>query len=146
VRFPRAVKQLLQHGLYLRDRRDARRLSRHGVKVALGRLKARLARLLAGTQMTNPINRRFAKHLRCYREAIFRYLERHGLEATNWPAEHEMRVVARFRKSCAGNRTERGARTTSVLLSVLRTAIKRNVDILNLVAAIMRDPAPRARL
>jgi hypothetical protein len=51
------------------------------------------------------------------------------LEATNWPAEHEMRVVARIRKSCAGNRTERGARTTSVLLSVLRTAIKRNVDI-----------------
>jgi hypothetical protein len=32
--------------------------------VALGRLKARLGRLLAGTQMTNPINRRFAKHLR----------------------------------------------------------------------------------
>ena len=146
VRFPRAVKQLLQDGLNLRDRRDARQLSRHGVKVALGRLKARLGRLLAGTQMTNSINRRFAKHLRRYRDAIFRYLERPGLEATNWPAEHEMRVVARIRKSCAGNRTPRGARTTSVLLSVLRTATKRNVDILNLVAAIMRDPVPRPHL
>lgn len=146
VRFPRAVKQLLQDGLELRDRRDARQLSQHGVKVALGRLKARLGRLLAGTQMTNPINRRFAKHLRRYREAVFRYLERPGLEATNWPAEHEMRVVARIRKTCAGNRTERGARTTSVLLSLLRTAIKRNCDILNLVAVILRDPVPRAHL
>jgi hypothetical protein len=67
-------------------------------------------------------------------------------EATNWPAEHERRVVARIRKSCAGNRTERGARTTSVLLGVLRTAIKLNVHILNLVAAIMRDPVPHAHL
>ena len=58
--------------------------------------------------MTSPIKPRFAKHLRRYREAIFRYLERPGLEATNWPAEHEMRVVARIRKSCAGNRTEQG--------------------------------------
>jgi transposase len=146
VSFPRAVKKLLQDGLDLRDRRDAKQLSPHGVKVALGRLKARLDRLLRGTQMTNPANRRFAKHLRRYRGAIFRYLERSGLEATNWPAEHEMRVVARIRKSCAGNRTERGAKTTSVLLSILRTAAKRNHDILALVAAILRDPVPRAHL
>lgn len=146
VRFPRGVKQLLQAGLALRDRRDARALSAHGVKVACGRLKARLGRLLDGGHITNPANRRFAKHLRRYREAIFRYLEKRGLEATNWPAEHEMRVVARIRKSCAGNRTERGARTTSVLLSILRTAIKRQCDILDLVGSILRDPVPRAHL
>jgi hypothetical protein len=60
VRFPRAVKKILQHGLTLRDRRDAQQISAHGLRVAHGRLKARVDHLLAGRQ-TNAVNRRFAK-------------------------------------------------------------------------------------
>jgi transposase len=146
VRFPRAVSKLLKEGLAVRDRRDEGKLSPHGLKVAVGRLKARLGRLIDGDQMTNPANVRFAKHLRRYRDAIFRYLEQPDLEATNWPAEHEMRLVARIRKSCAGNRTQRGADTVAVLLSVARTAAKRGLDLLDLVATIMRDPVPRPHL
>jgi transposase len=146
VRFPRAIKKLLQDGLALRDRRDARKLSPHGTRVAVGRLKARLNRLLDGGHVTNPVNARFVKHLLNYRHAVFLYLERRGIEATNWPAEHEMRLVARIRKSCAGNRTERGARTLAVLLSVFRTAEKRGYDLLDLTAAILRAPVPRPHL
>ena len=146
VRFPRAIKKLLQDGLALRDRRDEGELSAHGLKVAVGRLRARLNRLIDGGQVTNPANARFVKHLLNYRHAVFRYLERPGIEATNWPAEHEMRLVARIRKSCAGNRTERGARTLSVLLSVFRTGTKRGCDLLDLTATILRAPVPRPHL
>jgi transposase len=146
VRFPRAVKKLLQDGLALRDCRDHGEISPHGLKVAVGRLKARLNRLIDGGHVTNPVNARFVKHLLNYRHAVFRYLEQPGVEATNWPAEHEMRLVARIRKSCAGNRTERGARTLSVLLSVFRTGTKRGCDLLDLTATILRAPVPRPHL
>jgi transposase len=146
VRLPRAIKKLLQDGLALRDRRDAGEISPHGLKVAVGRLKARLNRLLDGGQVSNPVNARLVKHLLNYRHAVFRYLERPGVEATNWPAEHEMRLVARIRKSCAGNRTTHGARTLAVLLSVFRTGSKRGCDLLDLTAAILRAPVPRAHL
>jgi len=145
VRFPRAVKKILQHGLALRDRREARQISPHGLKVAHGRLKARLERLLAG-RPTNAINRRFANHLRRHQNEIFVYLQRPEIEATNWPAEQALRPAVVNRKTCAGNRSERGARTLSVLMSVLRTARQQGHRVLDVVAAILRDPVPRPHL
>jgi transposase len=145
VRFPRAVKQILQHGLALRDRRDARHISAHGLKVAHGRLKARLDRLLAG-QHSNAVNRRFANHLRRHRHELFVFLQRREVEATNWPAEQALRPAVVNRKTCAGNRSERGARTLSILMSVLRTAQQQRRRVLDVVADILRDPVPRPHL
>ena len=145
VRFPRAVKKILQHGLALRDRRDARQISAHGLRVAHGRLKARVDRLLAGHQ-TNAVNRRFAKHLRRHRNELFVFLQRPEVEATNWPAEQAIRPAVVNRKTCAGNRSERGARTLSVLMSVLRTTQQQGRQVLEVVAAILRDPIPRPHL
>jgi hypothetical protein len=47
ARFPRKVKQFLGDALDLRDRRDAGKISGHGLAVARGRLEKRLDRLLA---------------------------------------------------------------------------------------------------
>ena len=46
ARFPHRVKKFLQDSLALRDRRDAGRISDHGLAVARGRLEKRLDRLL----------------------------------------------------------------------------------------------------
>ena len=145
VHFPRAIKNVLQHGLALRDRRDAGQISEHGLKVAHGRLKARVERLLAGRH-TNAVNRRFAKHLRRHQDELFVFLQRPEVEATNWPAEQAIRPAVVNRKSCAGNRSDRGARTLSVLMSVLRTAQQQGRQTIGLVAAILRDPVPRPHL
>lgn len=120
VRFPRAVKAVLQSAIATRDRHRAGEVGDHGLLVAKGKLEARLDRLLE-SDLTNRHNRRFARHLRQYREAILPFMTRPELEATNWPAEQTIRPAVINRKTCAGNRTERGATTLAVLMSILRT-------------------------
>jgi len=108
MRFPRLVKAILRHSLALRDRRDAGQISPHGLRVAKGRLQAKMNRLLDG-RFTNLANRRFAKHLRRYRDNLFVFLERADVEATNHPAEQDIRIAVVNRKTCGGgNRTAKG--------------------------------------
>ena len=80
------------------------------------------------------------------RHEIFVFLRRPEVEATNWPAEQAIRPAVVNRKTCAGNRSQCGARTLSVLMSVLRTAQQQGCLVLELVAAILRDPIPRPHL
>lgn len=143
VRFPREVKEILQASLALRDRHDAGEISHHGLRVALGRLRARLGRRLRG-RFTNPDNRRLAKHLLRYEDALFVFLERDGVEATNWPAEQAIRPAVVNRKSCGGNRTEAGAQTQAVLMSLLRTCHQKGFDHPALFGAILQAPQPTA--
>jgi transposase len=138
VRFPRQVQDLLRAALAVRDRRDAAEISPHGVRVVKGRLAARMDRLLAGA-FTHAGNARLAKHLRRNQNALFVFLERADLEATNWPAEHAIRPAVVNRKSCGGNRTLRGATTQAVLMSLQRTCQQRDINSLSAVAAILRS-------
>ena len=120
VRFPRLVKAILRHALALRDRRDAGEISPHGLRVAKGLLQAKMNRLLHG-RFTNPANQRFAKHLRRYRDNLFVFLDRADVEATNYPAEQDIRIAVVNRKTCGGgNRTAKGAQAQSILMSVLQ--------------------------
>ena len=115
VRFPRLVKAILRHALALRDRRDAGEISPHGLRVAKGLLQAKMNRLLHG-RFTNPANQRFAKHLRRYRDNLFVFLDRADVEATNYPAEQDIRIAVVNRKTCGGgNRTAKGAQAQSIL-------------------------------
>ncbi|MFQ5792539.1 MAG: IS66 family transposase [Acidobacteriota bacterium] len=142
VRFPRKVKAILQDALRLRERRDTGKISPHGVRVATGRLRARMSRLISG-RITNPDNLRFANHLSRYQQALFLFLERSDVEATNWPAEHAIRPAVVNRKSCGGNRTEKGARTQAILMSILRTCHQRGRSALAVFQKMLRDPVPR---
>lgn len=142
AQFPSAVQAILQTALAVRDRRDTQQISLHGVKIAKGLLQARLARLLAGEQV-EPANRRLAKHLRRHEKEVFLFLERPEIEATNWPAEQAIRPAVVNRKTCAGNRTDRGAHNQGVLMSVLRTAHQRRLRPINLMTSILRNPRPQ---
>ena len=54
---------------------------------------------------------RFAKHLRRFRDNLFVFLDRADVEATNYPAEQDIRIAVVNRKTCGGgNRTAKGAR------------------------------------
>lgn len=138
VRFPRKVQDLLRTALAVRDRREAAEISPHGVRVAKGQLAARMDRLLAG-RFTDAGNARLAAHLRRNQEALFVFLEREGIEATNWPAEHAIRPAVVNRKSCGGNRTVRGANAQAVLMSLLRTCQQRKINPLSALTTILRS-------
>jgi len=142
VRFPRAVRALLEKGLEIRDRRDAGSMTPHGVQVARGQLQAKMDRLLDG-RFTHPENRRFANHLRRYRDALFVFLSHSGVDATNWRGEHAMRAAVMTRKCCGGgNRTEFGAETQAILMTILRTIHQKSLDQRRVVAEILAAPSP----
>ena len=90
--------------------------------------------------MSHGDNRRLAKHLSNLREALFVFLERADIEATNWPAEQGIRPAVVNRKSSAGNRTDPGARTQEILTSLLRTCEQMGFNPWVVLADIFRDP------
>lgn len=139
VRFPRAVKEVLQTALALRDRRDAGEVSLHGLRVAQGHLEARLDRLLAA-DFTAAANLRLAHHLINHRDALFLFLQRPEVEATNWPAEQAIRPAVVNRKSSGGNRTQAGAHTQAVLMSLLRTCHQRDLAPLQICTRLLQLP------
>ena len=146
VRFPRAVREILERALAVRDRRDAGTITSHGVQVARGQLQARMNRLLEGN-FTNPENLRFARHLRRYRNALFVFLSTDGVEATNWRGEHAMRAGIMTRKCCGGgNRTESGAETQAILMTVLRTIHQKSLDQRQIIAEILTAPIAQANM
>jgi len=138
ARFPRRVQEILLAALALRDRREAQTISPQGVRISKGRLAAEMERLLSGN-FTHKGNRRLAKHLRRNWKALFLFLDRDDLEATNWPAEHAIRPAVVNRKSCAGNRTRRGAEAQAVLMSLLRTFQLRGLNSISTFMGILRS-------
>jgi transposase len=138
ARFPRRVKEILLEALAVRDRREAKTITPQGVRIAKGRLAARMDRLLSGN-FTHEGNRRLVKHLRRYQKALFLFLDRDDLEATNWPAEHAIRPAVVNRKSCAGNRTRRGAKAQAILMSLLRTCQQRGLNSLSTFTILLRS-------
>ena len=142
AQFPRAIQILLQSALDLRNRRDREQISPHGLAVARGHLEARLDRALE-KRTRSPANRRLRNHIVRERETVFTFLYCPGLEATNWRAEQAIRPMVVTRKVWGGNRTARGARTQSILLSLLQTCRQQNRPVLPLLQRFLCSPRPR---
>jgi transposase len=139
VRFPRQVLELLGDAFGLRDRRDGGEISRHGLAVAVGRLEARLLRLLCWHR-ANPANERFAKHLWAHQNQIFTFLKIPGIEATSWPADQAIRPAVVNRKVFGGNREVSGARAQERLASIVATCLQRGVEVFGYLSQVLRSP------
>ena len=142
AKFPRTVKEILQHGLRLRDRRDRNQIGEQGLAIARGRLEARLDRELERSYHS-PQNRRLANHLRRERDAMFPFLYCPGLEATNYRAEQAIRPMVVTRKVWGGNRTAQGAHTQSVLVSILQTCRRQLRPASALLEQLLHSPMPQ---
>lgn len=124
----------------MRDLRDEGALSPRRLRRERVELERDVGRLLAG-RYRHPENRRLVKHLETLRPDLLRFLEQPGLEGTNWPAETELRYAVINRKTCGGgNRTSRGVRTQSVLMTIARTVRKRHLDGVRILADLLRAP------
>ena len=138
-RYPRKVKEFLLEALALRDRRDARTISAHGLAVVRGRLEKRLDRLLAW-DLSNKANRRFQAHLARHRDEILTFLYHPDIEATNWPAEQAIRPAVVNRKVFGGNRTRAGAHAQEVLGSLFATCVQWKQDALSFLSNLICTP------
>ena len=139
--FPQAAEDLLETSLELRDRHEQGEVSARGVSIAVGKLEAKLDRMLE-TRRRNPANCRLARHLEHERLWLFTFLRCPGLDATNNAAERAIRGMVIARKVWGGNRTWKGARTQQILVSVLRTCWQQGKDAFTRCVRLLR--APRA--
>lgn len=141
--FPRTMKEILQAGLQLRDRRDLNQLDEPELAMACAQLEERLDSAL-NRNYRSPANRRLSNHLLRERDAIFTFLYCPGLDATNYRAEQAIRPMVVTRKVWGGNRTERGAHTQSVLVSILQTCRQQLRPATDFLQQLLHLPKPKA--
>jgi transposase len=83
-----------------------------------------------------------------HREALWTFVSCEGVEPTNNHAELELRDFVLWRRRCFGSRSDRGDRFAERVMTVVRTARKQGLDVLNflvrsITASIESTAAPK---
>jgi transposase len=139
VRFPREVAALLRQALALADEKPG--LSTLAFARRFNGIQQKLDALVAERRnFSDPDNRRFAERLRKQRCHLFTFLTNDQVEATNNRAERMLRPAVIVRKTGGCNKTQTGARTHSVIASVLATARQNAVDGIRYIAQVLTAP------
>ena len=81
---------------------------------------------------------RLAKRLRKYCDSLFTFLDRPAVPFENNLAERMIRPAVVLRKNSQSNRSEKGAATQAVLMSVYRTLKLRGHDPLKVIPGALR--------
>src|SRR5437588_3610431 len=136
-----SVAAVLHEALALRKRRNEATISDCGLRIAKGKIEAKMDRLLEEPDLHDE-SLRFAIHLLRYRDGLFLFLDRADVDATNYRAEQAIRPAVINRKTSGGNRTPRGARAQGILMSVQRTSKQRLVSAIDAFKQMLRAPTP----
>jgi transposase len=124
VRLPRAVLGLIDRAYALRRAWRGHRLSGDDLAGCGLGLACELEQLARGRFTYQP-NRRLANHLLKHAMHWFWFLIDPTIDATNYRGEQAIRPAVVNRKVWGGNRTWNGARSQSILTSVIRTCEQR---------------------
>lgn len=109
----------------------------HEFRSKRARLDARLGELIAAP-WENRHARRLVKRLRRHRDELFTFLDHENVPFDNNHAERAIRPAVIIRKNSYANRSERGADTQAVLMSVYRTLKQRGHDPLTTIVSALR--------
>ena len=115
--FAKKLRRLLRDGIRLRKRDD---FAPDLYRDRIDRLNERLATLAAQEHVDGDA-RRLTKRLGKYVEYLFTFLEYDHVPFENNFAERQIRPAVILRKNSQSNRSDRGAATQAVLMSVYRT-------------------------
>ena len=125
--FVKMLRRLLRDGIKLRKRPDfiAGRKHSHASKITL--IDKRLI-VLAEGDYDDPDAKRLAARLSRHRDELFTFLDRPEADWNNNFAERQIRPAVILRKNSQCNRSERGAATQAILMSIHRTLKLRGHD------------------
>jgi transposase len=133
--FAKTLRRLICDGIRLRKRPDFAPEKYRGRILRLGR---RLDTLIA-TDVDDPDARRLLKRLRRTGDHLFTFLDYPQIPFENNFAERQIRPAVILRKNSQSNRSDRGALTQAVLMSIYRTLRLRGHDPLQTIAAALRN-------
>ena len=130
------MKRLVQDAIRLWQRRDEHAPEKYASLHKC--IEMRLQKLVAD-DWANKNAKRLVKRLRKYGEYLFTFLSKPYVPFENNTAEREIRPAVVMRKNSYCNRSDRGAETQSVLMSVFRTLKQRGLSPVDTVVAAMRE-------
>lgn len=137
VRFPRQLIALFTGAIHARNQGEFAGKSIEELETRREEFDERLLELIR-TPRVVPAYATFAKHLERYFEQWFAFVVNPELEPTNWRAEQAIRPAVVNRKVWGGNRTERGARSQGVLMSVRETSRRQACSTLDHLSQTLR--------
>ena len=132
--FAKKLRRLLRDGMRLRKHPD---FAPGKFQSRVDRVNARLAKLAAEEHLDGD-TRRLTKRLRRYAEFIFTFLDYRDVPFENNFAERQIRPAVILRKNSQSNRSDRGAATQAILMSVYRTLKLRGVNPTETIADALR--------
>jgi hypothetical protein len=132
--FAKKLRRLLRDGIRLRKRPDFKP-GAYPTRVRC--LDRRLIEMAEETYEDGDAQR-LANRLSKYRDSIFTFLDYQNVPFENNHAERQIRPAVVLRKNSQSNRSERGAATQSVLMSVYRTLKLRGHDPLAVMVEALR--------
>ena len=122
--FAKKLRRLLRDGLRLRKRPD---FAPTRYQSWINRLNRRVGEM-AHEEHEDADARRLTKRLRRYGEYLFTFLDHPFVAADNNFGERQIRPAVILRKNSQSNRSDHGAATQAVLMSVYRTLRLRGHD------------------
>ena len=134
--FRKRLKRLVQDAIRLWQRRDEYTPDKYASLKQ--RIEVRLQKLIAD-DWANRNAKRLIKRLRKYGEYLFTFLSKPYVPFENNAAEREIRPAVVMRKNSYCNRSDQGAETQSVLMSIFRTLKQRGLSPVDTVVAAMRE-------
>ena len=110
------------------------------MKVASRRKRIDLRlRGLIETQWDNSEAKHLRKRLDKYEDYLFTFLDKPYVPFDNNHAERSIRPAVIMRKNSYTNRSDKGARTQSILMSILRTLKQRGCNPISTIAQAPRE-------
>ncbi len=133
--FSKQLRRLIHDGIRLRKRHDFD-LRKYRARIRL--IHRRLCKL-ADASYSDADAARLGQRISRYRDQLFTFLDTAGVPPDNNHAERQIRPAVIIRKNSLCNRSEEGARTQAVLMSVYRTLRLRGHDPTQNIAAALRQ-------
>jgi transposase len=132
--FSKQLKRLIRDGLRLRKRPD---FTKEKYASRIGLINKRLWAMADATYQ-DPDANRLGERISRYRDYLFTFLDTAGVPPDNNHAERMIRPAVIIRKNSLCNRSEQGAATQAILMSVYRTLKLRGLDATATIAAALR--------
>lgn len=134
--FAKKLRRLIGDAMRLKQRRT--KLNKTRYTALRDRLHSRLDALIC-VDWQDKNAARLLKRFRRHRDHLFTFLDDPAVPSDNNHGERAIRPAVIIRKNTYGNRSDRGANTQAVLMSIYRTLKQRGHDPLNTITQALSD-------
>lgn len=137
--FSKLLRRLVRDGIRLRKRPDFTPERYRSRVLLINRRLNELANDALDGKYDDPDARRLGERISRHRDHLFTFLDKPHVPHDNNHAERQLRPAVVMRKNTQGNRSDAGAETQAVLMSIFRTLRLRGHDPTTTIAAALRE-------